>query len=251
MPAKKKVSEKINETPVIFVLKLEEKNDGVIPNEKTNTYSEIVNTPDYTQILNITKPEEKFNKSILRPLLDSIFSEQNYSSYTACFWCCHEFEGFQFKSPISYNTYKDYFICEGNFCSPECCLSHLYSDSKVSDIQRWNRHSLMLKLYGHLYENYLISFAPPKELLRKFGGLLDIKQYREYLSGTNEIILIDLPPIRMIFPSMIVQSPLKDIKKFVSLTNDVMEKASESLRLKRNKPLQQNVQTIDMCIKHK
>jgi hypothetical protein len=55
----------------------------------------------------------------------------------------------------------------------------------------------------------------------------------------------------MIFPSMIVQSPLKDIKKFVSLTNDVMEKASESLRLKRNKPLQQNVQTIDMCIKHK
>jgi hypothetical protein len=39
MPPKKKVSEKIIETPIIFVLKLEEKNDGVIHNEKTNTYS--------------------------------------------------------------------------------------------------------------------------------------------------------------------------------------------------------------------
>ena len=38
-----------------------------------------------------------------------------------------------------------------------------------------------------------------------------------------------------------------DIRK--TKANDVIDKASESLRLKRSKPLQQNVQTIDMCIK--
>ena len=68
-----------------------------------------------------------------------------------------------------------------------------------------------------------------------------------FLQG--EIILSEMPPIRTVFPSMNIQGPLRDIKKYVSLANDVIDKASESLRLKRSKPLQQNVQTIDMCIK--
>ena len=48
---------------------------------------------------------------------------------------------------------------------------------------------------------------------------------------------------------MNVQGPLRDIKKYVSLSNDVVEKASEQLRLKRSKPINVNVPTLDMCIK--
>jgi hypothetical protein len=81
-----------------------------------------------------------------------------------------------------------------------------------------------------------------------FGGPLDIEQYRDYTTGANDIVLSDLPPIRLQFPSMNVQGPLRDIKKYVSLSVDVVEKASEQLRLKRSKPVNSNIQTLDMCI---
>jgi hypothetical protein len=84
-----------------------------------------------------------------------------------------------------------------------------------------------------------------------FGGPLDIEQFRNYIISTNDIILSSLPPIRMIFPTMNIQGPLRDIKKYVSLSNDVVEKASESLRLKRSKPVHVNIPTLDMCIQSK
>jgi hypothetical protein len=84
-----------------------------------------------------------------------------------------------------------------------------------------------------------------------FGGPLDIEQYRNYITSTNDIILSALPPIRMIFPTMNIQGPLRDVKKYVSLSNDVVEKASESLRLKRSKPVHVNIPTLDMCIQSK
>ena len=81
-----------------------------------------------------------------------------------------------------------------------------------------------------------------------FGGPLDIQQYREYVFGDNNIVLSEMHPIRLTFPVMNVQAPLRDIKKYVSLSTDVVEKASEHLRLKRTKPIHANVPTLDMCI---
>jgi hypothetical protein len=94
----------------------------------------------------------------------------------------------------------------------------------------------------------MLSPAPPRTLLRLFGGPLDIEQYRDFMCGSNDVVLSEMPPIRLQFPSMNVQGPLRDIKKFVSLSTDVVEKASEQLRLKRSKPVNSNIQTLDMCI---
>jgi hypothetical protein len=82
-----------------------------------------------------------------------------------------------------------------------------------------------------------------------FGGPLDIEQYRDYITSDNYIVLSEIHPIRLVFPSMNVQGPLRDIKKYVSLSTDVVEKASEQLRLKRSKPMNVNVPTLDMCMK--
>jgi hypothetical protein len=79
---------------------------------------------------------------------------------------------------------------------------------------------------------------------------LDIKQFREYVSSTCDIILSELPPIRMAIPSMNIQGPLRDIKKYVSISNDAIDKASEALRLKRSKVPTSTALTLDMCIKH-
>lgn len=243
MPPRKKTPLKVAETPVVFFLKVSEETEHIVPIGQVTAYSEIL----INSVQN--PPVERFDNSILKPILENIFSEKKYSEYTCCFWCCHQFEGQPFCLPLNYDTYKNFYVCEGHYCSPECALSWLYNENSISESAVWYRHSLLIALYGFLYSNYIISPAPPRSLLRMFGGPLDIKQYREYISGTNDIILSRLPPIRMTFPSMNVQGPLRDIKKYVSLANEVVDRASESLRLKRTKPLQQNVQTIDMCIK--
>lgn len=243
-PRKTKKVVEVKDTPIVFFLRISDKEEEIIPVGETISYSEILSNT----FLNNTN-EERFNNSILKPLLENIHREKEYSRNTCCFWCCHPFSSNVFVLPITYDTYKNIYLCEGHFCSPECSMSYLYADYSISDSNKWYRHSLLVQLYGFLYDKYIISPAPPRSILRMFGGPLDIKQYRQYIEGTNDIILSELPPIRMLFPSMNVQGPLRDIKKYVSLSNDVIDKASESLRLKRTKPLQINVPTLDMCIK--
>jgi hypothetical protein len=104
-------------------------------------------------------------------------------------------------------------------------------------------------MYASLYETRDLSPAMPRATLRMFGGTLDIAQYRSYTSHVNEIVHAELPPIRLVFPTMNIQGPIRDIKKYVSLSTDMVEKASQELRLKRSKPIHANIQTLDMCLK--
>jgi hypothetical protein len=242
-PKKAKKVEAVRETPVIFFLRVSDENiDKIVPVGDVPTYSDILSLVDVSTI------KERFDNDLLKPILEKVSTVREYSEHTACFWCCHKFSGFQFVSPISYDAYKNTYNCQGNFCSPECSLAYLYSENNLSDGTRWIRHSLLNQLYSLLYTEG-ISPAPPRTLLRIFGGPLDIEQFRKYISSTNDIIRSELSPIRLLFPSMNIQGPLRDIKKYVSLSNEAVEKASESLRLKRTKPLQINVPTLDMCIK--
>ena len=244
--ARKKNVEKVKEPPVVFFLKLSEESN-IEPLNETPEYAEISHQT-YSQILEITEVSEipKFTNDILKPILESI-KKDSYSEHTVCFWCCHNFQGNQFVLPQYYDTYKNIYTCKGNFCSPECSLAYLYADNTISDSSRWNKHVLLNSLYSSLYTEG-ISPAPPRSILRMFGGPLDIKQFRSYLS-INDLIHENFAPVRLIFPVMAIQGPLRDIKKIVSLSNEAVEKASESLRLKRSKPVNLNVPTLDLCIK--
>ena len=245
-PRKPKVQQEVKETPIVFFFKInEEAEDTIVPVGEVIHYSDILNTVE------LNRPNERFNNELLKPILDKLSRDREYSDQTACFWCCHSFCWSPYVLPISYDAYKDVYSVEGHFCSPECGLAYLYAEPSISDGTRWNRHALLLHLYKSLYsDDKLLSPAPPRTLLRMFGGPLDIQQYREYLSGQNDIISNELPPIRVMMPSMNIQGPLRDIKKYVSLSNDVVEKASESLRLKRSKPVHVNTPTLDMCLKN-
>lgn len=248
MPRKTKATVKeevvVSETPVVFSLKIIEQDEQeiIIPAGESSCYSDILTTT----VENV-KNTNTFNTDILKSVLDKITGDR-YSAQTSCFWCCHKFEWTPVLLPVSYDAYKNMYTCEGHFCSPECALAYNYADNKISDSTRWNRHSLLRNLYGDLYRNKFLSPAPPRTLLRMFGGPLDIEQYREYVVGDNHIVLSDLHPVRLLFPSMNVQAPLRDIKKYVSLSTEAVEKASEQLRLKRSKPVNVNIPTLDMCI---
>lgn len=249
MPRKAKTTSKdvtVEETPVVFSLRItEEQHD-----EKIEAVGETTVT-NYSDILNsfeISKNSNVFNTELLKSVLDKVVADR-YGSHTCCFWCCHKFAWSPVFSPVSYDAYKNLYTCEGHFCSPECALAYNYSDNRISDSTKWNRHSLLRFLYGDLYKDRTLSPAPPKTLLRMFGGPLDIEQYREYMFNDNHIVVSELYPIRVLFPSMNVQAPLRDIRKYVSLSTDIVEKASEQLRLKRSKPVNVNIPTLDMCIK--
>jgi hypothetical protein len=257
-PRKTKIVAKprfVEDSPVVFFLKISDdlEENIVIPSEESTLYSDVIlagepkSYSDILQSVEISKLNHHFNTDLLKTVLDK-FTGVSYSPHTACFWCCHTFGWVNSSLPVSYDAYKNLYVSEGYFCSPECALAYNYADPHASDSSKWNRHSLLEFLYSEIYKTRSLSPAPPRTLLRMFGGPLDIEQYREYLTTENDIVLSNIAPVRLIFPSMNVQGPLRDIKKYVSLSNDVLEKASEQLRLKRSKPMNTNVQTLDMCI---
>ncbi len=241
----------VNETPVVFTLKIIEEdieNTILSAGETEAFFNPSTETTNYADILNSVEISRNFNTDLLKSVLDKIVADR-YGPNTCCFWCCHKFNWSPVYLPTSYDAYKNTYTCEGHFCSPECALAYIYADNKISDSTRWNRHSLLRNLYNDIYKNKVLSPAPSRHLLRMFGGPLDIEQYREYVHGDNNIVLTDMYPVRLLFPSMSVQAPLRDIKKYVSLSSEAVEKASEQLRLKRSKPVNVNIPTLDMCLK--
>lgn len=251
--ARKKVVKdtSIQETPVVFFLRIVELVDDILPAGTEIAYTEIIRptATSYAEILQNVEKTVSMNSEMLKSILDKS-SYTEYSNGVACFWCCHSFSWTQCVLPVSYDAYKNVYTCEGNFCSPECALAYLYKEGATESI-KWNRHSLLRHMYSNLYSGKDLSPAPPRTLLRIFGGPLDIEQYRAYTMSSNELIGSDLPPIRLIFPTMNIQGPIRDIKKFVSLSADVVEKASEQLRLKRSKPVNNAAPTIDMVLRFK
>jgi len=241
----------IQETPVVFFLKIVEITDDILPAGTEIAYSEIIrpHATTYQEILQSVEKSVTLNSDMLKTILDKT-SHNEYQSGVSCFWCCHSFNWSSCVLPISYDAYKNLYTCEGNYCSPECALAYLYKESTSESI-KWNRHSLLRHLYSKLYTERDLSPAPPRTLLRIFGGPLDIEQYRAYTMKTNDLVFSELPPIRLIFPTMNIQGPIRDIKKFVSLSAEVVEKASEQLRLKRSKPISNTAPTIDMVLRFK
>lgn len=242
----KETQQTVTETPVVFFLRIveDEETNTIIPAGELTSYSDILNSVETSTI------SQRFNTELLKSILEGVTADR-YTPQTACFWCCHGFNWTPSILPISYDAYKNIYTCEGNFCTPECGLAYLYSDIRSSESTKWMRHALLSTLYSELYKTRSLSPAPPRTTLRLFGGPLDIEQFRDYSTGINNIVLSDLPPIRLCFPSMNVQGPIRDIKKYVSLSTETVEKASEQLRIKRSKPVNVNVPTIDMCMNKK
>ena len=238
MPPKKALPE----APVIFSLKLPVEESVPVPADASTNYSDILSAVE------VSHAAERFNGEIMKDIL-SRTKTPTYSPNTACFWCCHAFPWKPCVLPISYDAYEMMYACEGHFCSPECALAHLYADPILSDVARWTRQALLSDLYRSLYNTRDLIPAPPRTTLRMFGGPLSIDQFREQTAFSDEMVGIQLPPLRLHLPTMNVQGPLRDVKKFVALSQETVDKASKELRLKRSKPVHSNVATLDKCLK--
>jgi hypothetical protein len=238
MPPKKHLPD----APVIFSLRLPTEESVPQPAGAAATnYADILQDIETSQVSN------RFTTDTMRDILGRIRSP-TYGQNVACLWCCHPFPWKASMIPISYDAYENMYTCEGNFCSPECAMASLYGDPSISDTTRWSRHALLVDLYRSLYPTRELTQAPPRTTLRMFGGPLDIEQFRQYIASSEDMVAVHLPPIRLHLPSMNVQGPVRDVKKFVALSQETVDKANKELRLKRSKPMHANVQTLDKCM---
>ena len=224
---------------MVFSLRLPLEEHVPTPAEGGTNYSDILSAVETSKVA------ERFNTDTMREILARTKSP-TYSSTTACFWCCSPFSWKACVLPISYDAYENMYACEGHFCSPECGLAYLYGEPG-SDTTRWLRHSLMVDMYRAAFISKELTPAPPRSVLRMFGGPLDIEQYREYLTSSDELVSVHLPPLRLHVPTMNVQGPARDVKKFVALSQDTVDKATKELRLRRTKPVHSAAATLDKC----
>lgn len=240
MPPKKPLPD----APVVFTLRLPAEDTAPQP-----LGGDVPGT-DYAEILRDMEAgyaTQRFTADTMKDILGRTRTP-TYGPTTACFWCCHPFPWKACVLPISYDAYENMYTCEGHFCSPECAMASLYADPTVSDNSRWIRHSLLADLYRSLYAKRDLIPAPPRTTLRLFGGPLDIEQFREYTASSEEMVGVQLPPLRLYVPNMNVQGPVRDVKKFVALSQETVEKASKEMRLKRSKPVHTNAVTLDKCM---
>jgi hypothetical protein len=74
---------------------------------------------------------------------------------------------------------KCYFVCDGIFCSFNCCKSFI-KDNKHNRLYEQSE-LLLIKLYNDITgsKNIVINPAPSWRLLEEYGGNLNINQFRE------------------------------------------------------------------------
>lgn len=230
----------ISEAPIILFLKVSKEAQSI---KKDEDIPQPFKTTEYSEILKEEIVQQHFNESIIHNIISKIHQQTEYPDVTACFWCCHTFSWKSTVIPTHYDVYTNQYNAEGHFCSPECALSAIYADSNLTSSQKWLRQSLLNSMYGRE-----VGRAPDKRVLRLFGGTLSIDQFRRYVKEGCAPLQIATPPIRLYMPSINTQATTRDIKSYVSLSTETVDKASQQLRLKRSKPVHSNVHTLDKCM---
>jgi len=169
-------------------------------------------------------------------------------SDAACFWCCFPFTNRPVVLPI--RDTGEYLQVTGNFCSPECATSYLF-DIRQDYHTRWEQFALLYRIYHEACQGK-IHPAPPRSVLKHFGGPLTIQEYRKLIRSHQYRIDVHLPPMVSILATMDTK-PIdfydSNLTKNVNETvNERLQKAEEVLRLRRTKPLKAWESTLDACI---
>ena len=182
------------------------------------------------------------------------------STEIACFWCCHSFCG----APVAIPSHilDEIWYMYGNFCSPECATAYLFKE-RVDNHAQWERYALLNSLYA---EDAAIPAgsprgirpAPPREVLRMFGGSMDISEYRAVVHEKRLRIDVLTPPMVSIIQTMDTK-PIdfydQNLKN-VFIRNDIQHKynapGAQGLRLRRSKPVKSRESTVEwaMQIQH-
>jgi hypothetical protein len=174
----------------------------------------------------------------------------------SCFWCCHSFHTAPFAIPS--HILDEIWYMYGNFCSAECATSYLFKERIDSHVQ-WERYALLNSLYADDAavapgSPKGIRPAPPREVLRMFGGSMDISEYRAVLHEKKLRVDVLTPPMVSIIQTMDTK-PIdfydQNLKN-VFIRNDIQHKynapGAQGLRLRRSKPVKSREATVEWAM---
>jgi hypothetical protein len=157
----------------------------------------------------------------------------------ACWWCSYNFDTIPCFIPEKYENDKYHVL--GCFCSFNCATAYNYS--YINDYKVGDRYSLLKKIYYEITGKYSeILSAPPKELLKKFGGTQTIEEYRNTMQMCIKEFVILFPPMTSLIP--LIEEKILDGNKRKIYNNNLSNNFS-GLRLKRNKPLPNSHNTLE------
>jgi len=158
-----------------------------------------------------------------------------------CMWCCHPFDSVPCALPEKMLNNK--FYLSGCYCSFNCAAAHNFDQKKYN---MWESYTLLNLLYKKIYETaYIkIKLAPPRNVLKIFGGFLNVEEFRKNFLINKEYSVI-LPPMISLVPT-IEEHIFEDINNnslYIPLDEDDVQKAT--LKLKREKPLTDPRKTLE------
>lgn len=205
--------------------------------EETNKYK-IVNYCHNTKKTNVKIFRKLKNVVIHSDLFDNPDKWVENTDYY-CWWCCHPFDGPPIPIPSKYDKLKKKFHVYGCFCSFNCAKSYVLN----KPLLKFSTNDLLGYMYRIIFDKKMeIKNAPPKEILKVFGGDKSIEEYRQTFNDFKEYHIISLPVIPCVFQ---YTEESKDIIKFDLKTSEQSKSEPEPLRLKRNKPLKNSKCTLD------
>lgn len=142
------------------------------------------------------------NKNIVKKVNNILlefkdFKDKNFIRTDICCWhCCHKFKSMPCGIPLSYKN--DLFYVFGIFCSFNCALTYNYNSKENENIIQ-ERESLIHLLYKKITNNKdELKYAPEKEVLKMFGGLVTIEDFRK----NNKVYSIIKPPLISLIPQL-------------------------------------------------
>lgn len=100
-----------------------------------------------------------------------------------CFHCCHKFNNKPFFIPYDYCPKLNRYKLFGNFCSPNCAKKYA-QDSPILNKKIY----LISMFYSQYINTRFIKPAPPKMMLKCFGGPFTIEQFRENFDNNTSFI---------------------------------------------------------------
>lgn len=98
-------------------------------------------------------------------------------------------------------------------------------------------------MYKKLYNNKFvkINMAPPREVLKIFGGYMSIEEFRDNSLRNEKVFTVIKPPLISIIPKIeenVSNTSNKSVKNNTPIVNEnILNKTQNNLKLKRNKPI--------------
>lgn len=117
---------------------------------------------------------------------------QNELEYVCCWNCSYKIP-YKESVGIPVDIVDQSFRCYGYFCSWSCAARYLYDKYFIINPQDYyNQYSLLCIAYQRIHNctKCILNKAPPKEVLKEFGGTVD---YNDYRSKDHNVDFYKLP----------------------------------------------------------